>query len=327
MKKTILEIAEEAVKSLGGKLPLKKIYELVQKERPEVAEETIRCAIYRDKKNRLTKIAKGIYAITREENSTTSLVIEGDGRRLDMIEDSSMDAIITDHAWKDEKAHTSGNQPSFVEGYTETCFRYNINDIKQKFRVLKDGAFCVEILPTMSETNVDYIIDIIKMFEQCGFKFYAKNRWKKEGVQVNTGRTEKDGEEIYYFTKGKPRRLSPVGKPYMTTKQIPSEFKIPPIKPTEKIHKAEKPIPLYEAILDLITMKNELVLDQFAGSGNLGKAAMNKGRFSVLYEILHENVVKIIKNLGADIAGIIEEAQELNNVQIKKVPPTQLSFI
>ncbi|WP_145949648.1 DNA methyltransferase [Paenibacillus sp. Y412MC10] len=61
---------------------------------------------------------------------------------------------------------------------------------------------------------------------------------------------------------------------------------------------AEKPVELYEAILEAITLPGEVVIDQFAGSGNLGKAAMRRGRIAVLFEILKENVKKIRDNLS-----------------------------
>ena len=87
-----------------GVATLKEIYNFIS-DKPE---ETVRCAIYRDKKNRFKKVAKGVYMLIGKE--TASLLISGDGRALNEIEDNSIDAIITDHPWSDAKAHKSGNQ-------------------------------------------------------------------------------------------------------------------------------------------------------------------------------------------------------------------------
>ena len=43
-----------------------------------------------------------------------SLLVEGNGRELEEIEDESIDAIITDHPWLDKKAHKSGNQKTLL---------------------------------------------------------------------------------------------------------------------------------------------------------------------------------------------------------------------
>ena len=52
----------------------------------------------------------------------------------------------------------------------------------------------------------------------------------------------------------------------------------------EKIHQAEKPIDLYKEILSYVTKEGEFVVDQFAGSGNLGIAAVEMKRSCLLIE-------------------------------------------
>jgi site-specific DNA-methyltransferase (adenine-specific) len=71
-------------------------------------------------------------------------------------------------------------------------------------------------------------------------------------------------------------------------------------KPGKKdmIHQAEKPQELLEAIMDYVTLEGETVLDQFAGSGVLGAAALAKGRRSILIELADEFIAKIKARLG-----------------------------
>lgn len=47
---------------------------------------------------------------------------------------------------------------------------------------------------------------------------------------------------------------------------------------------AEKPVELLETIIDYISLPDELLLDQFAGSHNLVLAALNKRRRVITYE-------------------------------------------
>lgn len=55
---------------------------------------------------------------------------------------------------------------------------------------------------------------------------------------------------------------------------LPTEYDFEPISPKKWIHQEEKPVELYEAILEAVTLPGEVIIDQFAGSGNLGRAAM-----------------------------------------------------
>lgn len=418
MRKTTKTLAERIYEVLikkGGVASLKEIYN----EIPDQKEEYIRCSIYRNlesytgtrkskkpKFKRVSDKGKGIYMAIDTETNVTALVIEGDGRKLDMIADESVDAIVTDHPWLDEKAHKSGNQKNFTDGYENTCFHYTEEDIKEKYRVLKNGSFCVEILPRKNGTNAKYLRKIEEMFEKQGFEFYAECQWVKGELKLvkladgtyaetlttmkaNTGRTVKDCETVLFFTKGKARNLRPdkikikkvfnqfakedkIVKELLKelldessfkkvkdndftqtkikelkftkfstilnkglknknlkpkycmsgTKHIlPSRFIYPPVKPKDKIHQAEKPVELLEAIVEAITTEGEVVLDQFAGSGNLGKACLNKGRISILIELLKENVEKIVKRLGAiNITQILNmEDEEEKLIDIKDV--------
>ena len=79
----------------------------------------MRCSIYRDRKKRFKRVAKGVYLLNGEKSA--SLLIHGDGRKLDEIEDGSISAIINDHPWKNEKAHKSGNQKCFAD-YDTFCY-------------------------------------------------------------------------------------------------------------------------------------------------------------------------------------------------------------
>lgn len=278
-----------------GVATLKEIYKSIS-DKPE---ETVRCAIYRDSKNRFKKVAKGVYMLKGSE--TASLLIEGDGRKLEEIEDNSIDAIITDHPWSDKKAHKSGNQKNFAEYDT---FRYTLEDFKAKARVLKDGAYLAEFLPVESFTNYEYLYEIKQMAKEAGLNYYAKVTWRKapEGT-INNGRTTKGVEDICIFYKGKkPRRLSETkSKPYFTKKMLSYTIDIPANKGKNKNHQAEKPVALYEYLIEMLTDEHDVCLDQFGGACNMLQGAVNKNRFAIAYELCSDFVKKAVDRFKCDI--------------------------
>lgn len=291
-KKTLGDRIEEIISTNKGVVALKQLYKNI-KDKPE---ETVRAAIYKDRKDRFERVGKGLYVL-KGENSA-SLIIEGNGRDMKEIEDNSMDCIITDHPWSDKKAHKSGNQKGFAE---YDSFRYEQSDFDNKARVLKEGCFLAEFVPVESFSNYEYLFKIKDMAKKAGFSYYAKIMWRKapEGT-VNTGRTTKGVEDILIFYKGKrPRRLSSTKtKPYFTTEMLNYELNIPANKGKNKNHQAEKPLDVYEYLIEQLTAEGDVCLDQFGGSCNIVKAANNKGRFAIAYELCEDFVNNAVKRFN-----------------------------
>ena len=355
------------------------------------------------------------------EKDSSILLLNTNGRKINFIKDKSIDAIVTDFPWKDEKAHQGTNQKNMVEEYKHETFLYDKEDIEEKYRILKDGAYCVEFFPQLSITNIEWMIEIINIFLQSGFIFQASVDWVKgksirisknefknnskvfeefkevylgqekyfngedfylddniyeliKSSKQNQGKKIKDGDQIFFFTKGKARNLkidyskiknilsvyatngnlykdlynevfeenieefrdkgfafkkvndefsgkSSIeikGKQYKEFKKrfieeskirdlktsycqsgtkyiIPARLIVPQVN--KKIHDSEKPIELYKKILELVTKQNEIILDQFSGSGNLGIACRELKRKSILVEVDEKIFVKSKQNL------------------------------
>lgn len=304
----------------------------------EVKEPSIRARIYEGiDKGIFKRISKGVYAVVRTDekgNENTCLLINGNGRDLSMIKDESIDALITDHPYKLDKQLKGGNR----DFASYELFQYNEDDFKEKIRVLKKGAFLIEFLPEESEVNFEYLYKVKKMAISQGFKYFAKVPWKKGDFVANTGRTQKNREDILFFSKGEPRSLKLDAKKnkatalnyglditgkdsyqvrdlleknglkiaYMkgTAGMLPTEFDYQPKSKNEKIVEAEKPVDLYEAILSYVTLPDETVLDQFAGSGNLGIAAVKTGRNAVLIE----KDCEVFQKMKGNVESILEES-------------------
>lgn len=275
----------------GGIATLKQIYNCIDKSdyksNSDTVHDSARAVIYRNPST-FKRVCKGIYMLQGEKS--TSLLINGDSRQMTEIEDSSIDCIITDHPWEDKKAHRSGNNKNFAEYNT---FRYKQEDFDAKARVLKDGAYLVEFLPIESATNMDYLYELKQMAKKAGLLYYTHCIWRNapEGT-INTGKTCKGVQQLIIFSKGKPRKLSrPNVNAYQTREILNYEITML-LKNKDKHHQAEKPIELYEYLIENLTDEQDVCLDQFGGSCNMVKAALNKNRFAVVYELAEEFVKK-----------------------------------
>lgn len=294
MGKTITNVIQEL-----NQFNMPQAYEAVKEAGIEAKKPSIRARVYEAvDKGILKKIAKGVY------QNNNCLLIQGDGKDLSFLGDGSIDAIITDHPY-DIKAANNGGDRHFA---TYDCFQYSQEDFNEKARVLKDGSFLVEFLPEESALNFEYLYKIKKMAEAAGFKYYAKVPWKKGDFISNCGRKSKNTEDVMIFSKGEPRALrvdakkdkaDPSVKHFMKgcNGMLPTVFDY--AKPAKKdmLHQAEKPVELLEAILDYVTKEDEVVLDQFAGSGVLGEACIKKNRRAILIELADEFVEKIVNRL------------------------------
>lgn len=96
-----------------------------------------------------------------------------------------------------------------------------------------------------------------------------------------------------------------------TAGMLPCVFDVPPVRRGEKIHQAEKPVELLEQILRFVTKENELVLDQFAGSGATGVASLNTGRNCILIEKDLERFERMTQRL--ETLGSIEAVSPAAN--------------
>lgn len=316
---TVREVAAEVIKNDGGIGVLKRIYDKVinrfkeeglKPPNKESIREVLGSHTVKDPDGKIgrsaetsgvkfERVSNGIYKIVDDNNACA--VIEGDARDLEGagLEEESVNLIIADHPWSEGHNHRSGNQKNFAQDYEDTTFAYKRFDFEQKYRTLTDGGYCVENIPAENHKNTNYLRKIREHAESAGFQFYALVPYRKFSVPKNTGRTQKDREYLLIFTKGKPRRLAAKGKPYMTRHMLPAEFDVTKeMKELKKSHQAEKPVALWEQVIHLLTQPGEIILDQYSGSGSASEAAIKKGRFPILIELLNDNIKKIRNRLG-----------------------------
>lgn len=281
----------------NGVATLKEIYKGIDESdyvsNSDTVHDSARAIIYRHEES-FKRVCKGVYMLKGEKS--TSLLIEGDSRQMEEIEDNSIDCIITDHPWEDKKAHKSGNQKHFADYST---FKYEQSDFDAKARVLKDGAYLVEFLPIESATNYEYLYEIKQMAKKAGLNYYTHCIWRNapEGT-INTGKTTKGVQQLIIFSKGKPRKLSRKGVAGYQTKEILNYEIEMLLKTKDKHHQAEKPIELYEYLIKNLTEEEDVCLDQFGGACNMVKAAVNTNRFAICYELASDFVAKAVERFS-----------------------------
>lgn len=306
---------------------------------------SIRARIYEGMdKGMFEKVSRGVYKASK--NGCECLLINGDGRDLSMFADNSIDAIITDHPY-DLMTNKGGNR-NFANSYT--CFQYNEQDFKEKFRVLKQGAFLVEFLPEESGGNWEYLSKVKNMAKESGFLYYAKVSWIKGNQINNTGRKSSNCEDILFLSKGKARNLrldtkkniaeleqhniSAKGKSSEEIKQLlltnnlevhymsgtngmlPTAFIYDPPSKQERIHQAQKPKELYKAIEQYITNEFERVIDQFAGSCSIGEASLEINRNCIMFEIDKDIVDEVIKHYENNSIKF-QEVRNIDDIEIE----------
>ena len=151
---------------------------ILEHEQRDVNVPSIRARIYEGiDKGLFERVGKGLYTVTRKDEQgreNTCLIINGDGRDLSMFPDNSISAIITDHPYDTKKSLKGGNR----DFANYELFQYNLQDLKEKLRVLKPGHFLVEFLPEENGDNYQYLFQVKELARKAGFEYYARVPWK-----------------------------------------------------------------------------------------------------------------------------------------------------
>lgn len=228
---------------------------------PDSPKESIRAKLYENLGIRFERVAAGIYGVCFGEEGC--LAVEGDGRNLFFVKDGSIDCMLTDYPWREEEPDHD-KERAFSE---YPCFWYTEENLQEKARVLKKGSFMVEILPEENGENYKYLYEMKRMAEENGFVYCKKMLWEKSGFAGNTRNTRgtsRNPQEIIIFSKGKAG-----------------------------IYQNGILVSLCEQILKFVICDDEALPEILSGSKSVRKAGGNKGKSSILAELLKETVREI----------------------------------
>jgi site-specific DNA-methyltransferase (adenine-specific) len=284
----------------GAAHALREVYEKVLSARPETKESTIRGRLNENNGKLFKRVARGVYVAIYGQ--ATAIILEGDAwEKIKDIETESIDALFADapYPWLNKHLEIGTTRKPDGKLSYETC-EIDPALLKEMYRVLKSekegtglnsqritgGAHMFLFVPALTGDTWVHVDALIKDAEQAGFVFNKLFIWDKVNIGMGyNGRNRY--EALLFLSKGK--RL------------IPFDFTVPDVlsvkrpDPAKRIHESEKPVELYEQLLRFSTTAGDVVLDIFAGSANIAKAALSLGRHCILFEKKIEFIEMLIQ--------------------------------
>lgn len=268
---TLIDAIRTFIKQKQGPVHLQDLYAHL----PEALEHSIRAGIYERLGKEFKRVGKGLYVAM--EGEAACIVVHGDAlEEVKQLGTQSIDALVTDppYGWLDH----------FVEAGTtrrRMNWKFDRKDVDRElglelYRVLKEGAHAFIFVPAETRTTRPHIEKLIHTLERCGFVFQKRWIWNKVALGMGySGRARYEG--ILFMTRGMEKRQ-------------PRDFSVadvidcPLILPGERVHPTQKPQKLLEQIVKFATEVGETLLDIYAGSISLGRAALALGRNAICIE-------------------------------------------
>lgn len=271
-------------------------------------------------------------------------IINGDSRRMDIIDKNSVHLVITSPPYWQLKDYGSENQIGFNDSYEN--YINNLNLVwNECYRVLHNGCrLCINIGDQFARAVyygrykvIPIREEIIKFCETIGFDYMGAIIWQKVttsnttggGVQMGSypyprnGILKIDYEFILIFKK-----LGESPKPTTEQKELskitPEEWNIyfaghwnfAGIR--QKDHIAMFPEELPRRLIKMFSFVNETILDPFAGSGTTSLAAKNTERNSIGFEINSEFIPVIKEKIGVNEINLTKTKYEFIKLENEK---------
>lgn len=257
---------------------------------------------------------------------TSHIIINGDSRKMNEVEDKSVHLIITSPPYWQLKDYGDVNQIGFNDSYEN--YINNLNLVWMEcFRVLHDGCrLCINIGDQFARSVyygrykvIPIHSEIIRFCETIGLDFMGQIIWQKTTTMNTTGGGAVMGSFPYprngivkldfeYILLFKKQGNAP--KPTMEQKQnsvltneewntyFNGHWYFNGAKQDK--HLAMFPEELPHRLIKMFSFPEEVILDPFMGSGTTGLAAKNLNRNSIGYEINHDFIQIIKEKIGQD---------------------------
>ncbi len=259
---------------------------------------------------------------------------------MEELPDGEVDLIISSPPyWTaiDYHAFAEG-RPHLWEG-TDTYAQYLLKLeewYRECFRVLRSGRYCISVLGTLERDGKTYPIpfDALQIFQNIGFQFEYEIIWNKVSGGRQSARNfirhPKPGkyrpnirtEYILVLRKDPsvPFSVSQDGEPgeiefevdgFFARETANNIWNIPPRNQArDRKHPCPFPIELPYRLIELFSVKGDVILDPFMGIGTTAKAAKMLHRKFVGYEIedaFRNAASELINDPDQDISKTVSE--------------------
>lgn len=198
--------------------------------------------------------------------SLNNRLLHGDAVQLmSRIPDHSIDLIVTDPPYlvnyRDRSGRSLQNDDPDHADWLEPAF-------SEMYRILKRGSLC------MSFYGWNRVEPFLVAWRKAGFRMVGHIVFKKHYAS-RTGITKATHESAYLLAKGRPRHIS---------------SPVPDVLPWGKytgnrLHPCQKPVSVFEPIIEAYSKPGDLILDPFAGSASTAVAAKNLDRHYLAMEM------------------------------------------
>ncbi len=261
-------------------------------------------------------------------------VINGDSRKMDELEDKSVDLVITSPPYWQLKDYGTENQIGYNDSYEE--YINNLNLVwKESYRVLNSGCrLCVNIGDQFARAVyygrykvIPIRTEIIKFCEAIGFDYMGAIIWQKKTTSNTTGGaslmgsypTPRNGilsidyEFILLFKK--------LGTPIKPSRELKEQSKMTKEEwktyfdghwnfggARQDGHIAMFPEELPKRLIKMFSFVGDTILDPFLGSGTTSLAAKKLDRNSVGYEMNPEFIPYVERKLEINNSDIFNSS-------------------
>lgn len=214
-------------------------------------------------------------------------IIQGDCLEvMKTIPDKSIDLLITDPFYVPKTQFAWKNFDDFYWGFNKQW-------LMEAKRILKDEFHLLISFASQDMYKFEGLLN------ECGFDIKSRIVWNYRNSAKGTSKGKqfaKTYEFIFHCSSGKPLNFSEVWDDKRFDVQT---IAIPQSNFTKdkKEHQYQKPLKLWQQLIEICSFENEMVLDPFAGSGTTGVACKNLKRNFTLIEISPEYVKMIEKRL------------------------------
>jgi site-specific DNA-methyltransferase (adenine-specific) len=257
-----------------------------------------------------------------------------DCRNMDMIEDNSVDLVVTSPPYYSAKDYGSGKEGGEIgAGVSYKTYLEDMDKVfRECYRVLKDSRFmCINISNILIDTvTIPVPYDYCQLLRNIeGLTYDECAMWTKPEGMLSQNRAggliqhpyprrihmNRLYEHIFIFRKGNLDLTFTQSDTQMMLDNKMGNVKdcltdvwyFPCASASREGHPAPFPPELPRRCIKLYTFKGETVLDPFSGSGTTGLACKEEGRNYVGFEISKDFVELSKKKIGWGVGSVFED--------------------